>query len=467
MRARVLDAAALGPSKRSVIVSVLHVEYAEGPDELYHVPMAWVPRAPSEDALVAVHSGGDGDWIDALQDDDACRQLLSIACRGGRAHGAHGEFVSTPIGSTRLDVSPDAHVHRPAALHSNSVAVVDDRLVLKLLRRVEAGVNPELEIGRFLAQHGDVAVPPLRGSIEYVSLAGGGETAATLVVVQDFVHSRGTGWDYAVADLRGQLQEGLSAQVRYEEVCGTLGRRTADLHIALASAAPSAPAFVPDSASVIDVRAMVAMTATQANVALDLLADATAEIDAETAALRVRALRDRRALLARLVELGEGIGPFPRIRVHGDYHLGQVLVTDALDFVILDFEGEPTRPLDVRRAKHSPLRDIAGMIRSWSYAADVACRGAEEAASGHVRDGRSFSAEWERHARGAFLDAYLEAVAGHPLLPRDDARVKQALDFFMLDKVIYELQYELNNRPDWIRIPLEGLLGLLAAEESA
>jgi maltose alpha-D-glucosyltransferase/alpha-amylase len=190
---------------------------------------------------------------------------------------------------------------------------------------------------------------------------------------------------------------------------------------------------------------------------LDLLAQRHATLDVETGALAARVLDMREGLRTRLRLLGTQAGPLVTIRVHGDYHLGQVLVLQD-DFVILDFEGEPARTLDERRARQPVLRDIAGMARSFSYAAEQAMTNAAGGDPNRAAHLELWAGRWAAHMSTAFLAGYLATNSARPLLPPDRDRLQAGLDLFVLDKAAYELRYELNNRPDWVRVPLKGLL---------
>jgi maltokinase len=315
---------------------------------------------------------------------------------------------------------------------SNTSVVLDERLVLKLYRRLEAGPNPELELLRFLTERAFPNIAELQGWAELE----GRPMDATLAILQRFVRSRGDGWELALETLRTE-PGWLPARA------GRLGEVTAALHTALASDSSdtSFAAEEPSAESVALLSASVDEEIEQ--VFLDLPGlESLAPI-----AGRGEEVRDRLRLLSH-------IGPVGRvIRHHGDYHLGQVLWSEEDDWIVLDFEGEPARSLPERRRKRSPLRDVAGMLRSFAYVSQAApiLRGVE------APDG------WEERCRQAFLDGYLSSV-DPSILPPGENGIGRLLSVFELEKAVYELRYELNNRPDWVDIPVAGIVRILESE---
>jgi trehalose synthase-fused probable maltokinase len=314
---------------------------------------------------------------------------------------------------------------------SNSSIVFDNRLVLKAFRKLEPGVNPELEMLRFLTAHQFPHIAPLQGWYEYEGHA----LASTLGVVQTFLPHAIGGWELA-------LEEIVTSPAVFLDRLAALGEVTAQMHNVLASDAGD-PAFSPEEPS---------------NEALSLL---TASIDEDIERIFVRLPDDERVApivgrgqdvrerLAARAQIGAG---GRAIRTHGDYHLGQTLSTPAR-WVIIDFEGEPARPLPERRQKRSPLRDVASMLRSFAYATSAV----------EILCGQQPPEGFEEQARQRFLERYLEHVDA-TLLPAGEAATINMLSIFELEKAIYELRYELNNRPNWVAIPVAGIRRLL--EES-
>jgi trehalose synthase-fused probable maltokinase len=309
---------------------------------------------------------------------------------------------------------------------SNSSVVFGEALILKAFRRLEPGINPELELLRFLSAREFPHIARLAGWYEYE----GRLLDATLGILQEFLADGQDGWELALADLEGFLEH-----------TDDLGRVTGEMHSVLGSDF-SDPAFTPDEPST---EALSLLTATIdeqiERVFLELP-------DTEAVAPIAGRGQDVRERLQALSHIGAG-GRV--IRTHGDFHLGQTMLTDR-GWVILDFEGEPARPLPERRLKRSPLRDVAGMLRSFSYA---------RAGSEQLR-GAPAAPDWEQRARDTFLDAYIGAVDSSLLPPGQDA-TRKLLSVFELEKAVYELRYELNNRPDWVGIPVAGIRRLLEA----
>jgi maltokinase len=315
---------------------------------------------------------------------------------------------------------------------SNTSIVFDDELILKVFRRLEPGINPELEVLRFLTEHGFANIAALGGWYSY----SGGPLAATLGIVQEYVRGGLDGWELALDELTEEPERFLGRLQRLGEVTG-------EMHTVLASDTND-PAFCPESPSV---EALGLLTATvDEEIERVFLALPDDEESVSPIAGRGEEVRD---LLRQMTHAGAA-GQF--IRTHGDYHLGQTMWAGD-DWVILDFEGEPARSLAERRRKRSALRDVAGMLRSFAYVASAVSllRGVDPPEG------------WEEQARGRFLEAYFETV-DPALLPAGQAAVDRLLSVFELEKAVYELQYELDNRPDWVSIPVRGIQRLL--EES-
>jgi maltose alpha-D-glucosyltransferase/alpha-amylase len=372
-------------------------------------------------------------------------------------------------------------VRRSSAEQSNSSILYDERLVLKLFRRWQPGLNPDHEIGKYLTEQASFdRVPPFAGAIQYESK--GAETA-TLGVLQGFIANEGDGWKWTIEEIeryyencatvpfpenapddRLDLME-LSEQATsplardhvgiYLDAAATLGRRTAELHRALALPS-SDPLFCPEPLNAQDLQALEGEWREEAVHAFDLLKDSVAELPDEVVEPAALVLARRRTILDRLRVPASESGYGQRIRIHGDLHLGQVLRVKT-DYIFLDFEGEPARPLAERRTKQSPLKDVAGMLRSFSYAAistlmNYAARHAEDFARLEP-----WARLWERSAAAEFLRAYRDTAGNAVFLPLEPKEFRRLLACYWLDKALYELLYELNNRPAWVRIPLLGL----------
>jgi len=420
---RAVDAFPLqrGGEKPLLAVAVVEVRFAAGTHDLYNVPLG-LRRGDGGFA------SADG-WsaFDALEDEELVQGLVDLLREQATVEHEGGTVQFCTIG----DVGEGGAVRAMGSEQSNTSVVLDERLVLKLYRRLEAGVNPELELLRFLTEHGFPSIASLEGWAAHV----GQPLDATLAILQHYVPVRRDGWTFALEDLAAG-GNGFVPLVR------RLGEVTGRMHTVLASE-PSDSAFSPEEPSVEALALIVARIDEEIEQVFASLPDL-----AELESLEGRAdqLRDR------LREMGQS-GPLGRlIRHHGDYHLGQVLWTEADDWVVLDFEGEPARPLRERRHKRSPLRDVAGMLRSFSYAASASA----------LEHGIEPPTGWEGRARSEFLAGYL-AEADPTIIP-DGSVLDRRLRLFELEKALYELHYELGHRPDWVRVPVAGILQLLDEE---
>lgn len=485
------------PCDPAAYLLLIRVEYAEGSAESYLFPLTYaageaaarVGRECPQAVFARLRSRGregDGVLYDALWEKTFLKALFEVVVGRRRFRGPwHQVMVVPPIaGGTPPGVReacPESSVLDVE--QSNTSVVYGGRYILKVFRRLGSGVNPDLEIGRFLTERGFPHIPPLAGALEY--RPPGGE-ATTLAILQGFVPNRGDAWRYTLEELHryfdgipphpvgstprrsllDRIREGPPALARerigsYLESSRLLGRRTAELHLALAGEAREAD-FAPESFSPGDRLSLSCAM-------VELLEEVLDHLRRRPEALPEKARGAAREVLSRSGELRrrfESLRDTPltarRIRCHGDYHLGQVLYTGR-DFVIIDFEGEPARPLAERRRKISPLRDVAGMLRSFHYASYAALwrrTGAQDEDRFAILEG--WARFWNHWVSAAFLGAYLDEVRGVPILPAGREELRVLLDAFLLEKAVYELGYELNSRPDWVAIPLQGIQELLS-----
>ncbi|MGE4056502.1 MAG: putative maltokinase, partial [Vicinamibacterales bacterium] len=502
------------------------VMFADGGEEQYFLPLAclsgeeaatFLREAPSL-VLARMTGARKGLLVDGMADDDTCNRLLGAIEHGLIQPMRNGSAQGVPF-TTGLDISADRRWTRSSGDQSNSLAFVNQKYVLKIFRRIEAGPNPELEISQFLTSRGFTRIPQLAGTLAYHRP---GLDDGTLALLMASVTHQGSGWDFTVDNLlryyervaariqgsgappealfdpdkdarrprnvprRAIRAAGTSLSTRvtsevpeaevsewsegqepppfiaategwYLKSANTLGRRTAAMHLALGEGEDAA--FAPEPLDADALMALAADMTRRADAIFDLLQAKGGTLSEVVQARADAVLEARPALVGRFQDLSTLAHAGQRIRIHGDYHLGQVLRTEE-DFVILDFEGEPARPLAERRGKHSPLKDVAGMVRSFSYAAHAALF----TSSVHSTDSYSklepWAETWQHWAAESFLNGYRAMVKHSTLLPEgDDFCV--LLHAFTLDKALYELGYELNNRPDWVRIPLVGILRLL------
>jgi maltokinase len=408
-------------------IALVEVRFQPGTHDVYQVPLGLRPASESWTENVVAEADG---WTvyDALADSELARELARLIGAGGRIEGEYAAVEFSP-----LEAGPSqnglAAVRPMGAEQSNTSVVFDERLVLKAYRRLEAGVNPELELLRFLTQLGFPNVAALSGWYAH----SGRLMDATLGTLQAFVPGNRDGWALALESLTGENGD-------FFERLRRLGEVTGAMHAALASDA-SDPAFAPEEPST-ETLGILAATIDEEIGAV--FANLPPDPALEPIARRSEEVRDRLRALA-------GIGSVGRvIRHHGDYHLGQALWTGA-DWIILDFEGEPARSLPERRRKRSPLRDVAGMLRSFAYAASVA----------ELEHGVAETAEWEERAREEFLAGYLPEAEPTAILPPGRESLEKLLALFELEKAVYELRYELDHRPEWVRVPVAGIVRLL------
>ncbi len=444
---------------------------APGAAATYFVPLALAWEEGSEERMRRISPAGVarvrqqaqvGVMGDAFHDESFCRAVV-------RAMGEGTELATDQGGRVRfrrtsafdalaadLDALP---VERPGAQSSNTVVALGETLFLKGYRRLREGVNPELEVGRFLTEVARFPhCVPVAGSVEYVAPDG---TTMTLALVQSYVANQGDGWEYTLGYLERFLEDTRVAQAAgpapnvhggYLALAATLGQRTAQLHQALARHTGDA-AFDPEPVTPQDVAAFRQRARAEAEDTLALLERRLGELP-PAAQTDAQAVLARRALIMERLAAGGTEAPTTgtKTRFHGDYHLGQVLVTGN-DFVIIDFEGEPGRPFEERRARSSPLRDVAGMLRSFNYARWAALKHMTQSTEEMVRLDEA-ARHWEHQVRDAFLAAYAaEGLAADPAL----------ISLFELEKALYELRYELGNRVDWAQVPLQGILALIGA----
>ncbi len=493
----VLDWAELDPA--SSALSVLEITYASGVVEVYSVPLglsfgdaaAALRQASPNAVVISTRSpeGTPGVLHDAVFDDAACSKILSIIEESREISTRHGVIRGMParafdaVRGNRQEALPP---HRSSAEQSNTSILYGSRLILKLFRRLESGPNMDCEIGDYLtnAVH-FTGVPPFAGSIEY---APEGREPSTLAMLQGLVENAGDAWKWTLEELqryyetcapltfpedlaakRASLTASLGQELPpaardhvgiYLESAAGLGRATAQMHLALATPATDSR-FAPEPLANQDIADLVEDLRRKTAAVFELLRDRFAKLPDEFVDRAALILSRRRSMLDRFQNLEHEKIEAQRTRIHGDYHLGQVLRVRT-DYVILDFEGEPARPLAQRRAKQSPLKDVAAMLRSFSYAAYSALLGYTARHPEVFEKLEPWAWLWESSTASEFLRAYLETAAGAAFLPAHEGGTFQMLlDAYLLDKALYELLYEMDNRPTWVGIPLIGIAALV------
>jgi len=466
----------------SVVVVRVHLD--QGLPETYLLTVshavdeaaAEVRKWRSESIMCDITSAeGEGVLYDGLSEPGFAKALLEAMGKRRHLAGRTGRIVSVPsrgLRKLREGIDADTPAVPISTEQSNTSVVIGNQMVLKVIRRVEEGINPDVEVGRFLNEHTEFDhSPAVGGALEYRE-GPHEDSAATIAVVQQYVANEGDGWNYVLDALDRVLEEAIT-RPDIEEVMFSmpaqhldaadvepargnllvgphlqwaeiLGRRTAEMHLALASDGTD-DAFAPESLTAIDRRALH-------HGARSLLRRSIRAVRAMgTTTSRVQELLDRESdVLSRLEIVMDPITA-TKIRCHGDYHLGQVLWTGK-DFMIIDFEGEPARPLSSRRLKRPALVDVAGMIRSFHYASKVAGN----------RVSRDLIPSRERAALDPLLTLWFRSVSA-AFLPVDRDELARLLDFLLFEKAIYELGYEANNRPDWVDVPAQGLIDMLEA----
>ncbi len=412
-----------------IYLALVQARVATGAHDVYQLLLITRPAGSSPIGFEPIARSAELEAFSALTEPRHVLNLLRLVLEDADIQTDSGHFAFRHVdGAYR----PSEHsvVRAMGAEQSNSSFVIDDRVSLKMIRRVESGISPELELLRFLTARGFEHIAPLEGWYEYE----GSSLASTLGIAQAFIPNARDGWELA-------LEEIVSDPEQLLKRIHSLGQITGQMHTVLASDA-SDPAFSPQDPS------------------SESLALLTASLDEDIDRMFMRLPdtdvvapiygcgEDVRAKLAARAQISAG---GKQIRIHGDYHLGQTLDTDR-GWVILDFEGEPARPLPQRRQKSSPLKDVAGMLRSFAYVTSAV----------ELQRGHKAPEDYEQQMRDEFLNGYLADV-DPSLLPGGRSAIMNILAIFELEKAVYELQYELNNRPDWVAIPVAGIRRLLEA----
>ncbi|MBW3631165.1 MAG: putative maltokinase, partial [Gemmatimonadetes bacterium] len=468
-----------------MLLPTVRVRYSQGDPDLYLLPFTLRPPLELEDAKPVVCipiEGGEVELYEALTDRYSAQALLRAMVQEERLPTNRGALVGHRTAALDPETNPSLPVRRVMAEQSNTSIIYGDRFIMKLFRKLEAGINPDLEISRFLTESTDFrSFPTLAGWIDYSGAEGDGSLAGLF----EFVPNGGDAWSYTLKSLQRFFlaasrsaadprsisgQESLRRMGGdYFTAAGHLGEVTARMHLALASAGPDQPDFTPEP--ITEDAARRAIDVIQRHLGA-VMEDVARRIDAIPGSFPP-AIRNEVANVVRDVANLRVMVEDLRIlhtsgsrnaRVHGDYHLGQVLRGQGggedREWIVLDFEGEPARPLQERREKMSPLKDVAGMLRSFDYAlrtavsqqqpSDITMRAAME----------SWGGAWLTAVRDSFLGSYRATMAGSGLVPDDATAFERVLAVFELDKAVYELGYEMNNRPDWLWIPVHGILAI-------
>ncbi len=487
-----VEAVPLNGAEAPAMLFLLEVSYREGTPETYNLPVVYLARERSQileqqypQGLIAYLKVGEEEGVlfDGVYCDWFQCLLFEMISKRKKIRGGEGEFIAhhsrrfkSLLAGKELPLSSAVMKGE----QSNNSIVYGSAFILKLFRRLDRGINPDVEVVRALSEKISFSqIPEFAGAIEYRGKNG---PPISIGLMQAFVPNEGEAWTYTldnighyyervlakkdeIKDPAGIKAAGGEALMNelvgsfFAEMIGLLGKRTAELHLALASITDE-PDFAPEPFTTLYQRSLFQSMRSMTKQNFSLLQGNLRRLPEEIRPEAEAVLGSENEVIERLGRiLGRPI-PAGKIRVHGDYHLGQVLFTGK-DFVIIDFEGEPARPLSERRLKRSPLYDAAGMIRSFHYAAHA---GLLKHPSVRPED-KAFLEPWVRawydHVSDLFLKAYLATVGTAAFIPQDEGEFRTLFKSFLLEKAVYELGYELNNRPDWAIIPLKGLSYIL------
>jgi len=478
----------------------LEVRYTEGASDMYLLPISFatgdaaekVMKEDSQRVLSRLKcEGGDGIIYDGVYDEEFRKNLLWMIARRHSAKGLEGQLVAYHGRFfKRFDDDEELLLKKSQVLQverSNTSVLYGNELFFKLFRRLDEGINPDLEVGRFLTENASFPnVSPFAGAIEYRRP----ESKPIIVgILQAFVPNQGDAWKYALDSLRGYFERVLSRKTEiqeipkappslleiafqevplllqelisgvYIEMTRLLGKRTAEFHLALSSDTED-PDFAPEPFSVLYQRSLYQSMQSLTKRVLGLLRRNLKKLPDDLKEEANQVLGLEKQIIERFISLSKKKISAMKIRIHGDYHLGQLLMTGN-DFIIIDLEGEPARALSERRLKRSPLRDVAGMIMSFHYAAYNSLLKHIPFGPEELQRLEPWAVLWYRYVSGVFLSSYFNTVKDAPFIPKDREELDIMLRAYLLEKAIYELGYELNNRPDWIRIPIKGIKDLL------
>ena len=505
---QIRDAVPIAFDASKAYLTLLVVDYTQGDSEGYFLPLTFSAGAEAERvqrefpslviARVRIENDGqEGILHDAVAAPGFAKVLFEAMTRQETLPGADGELSasSTAAFASLRELEPG--VLEPVvgnAEQSNTAILFGDKFILKLFRRLEPGLNPDLEMGRFLTEKGFPNIPPLAGALEYRRSGG---DIVNLGIMSGYLPMARDAWEHtldtlsryfervrtlpeeskidpliggAILDMAAlEIPDNVAATIgTFIESARLLGTRTAEMHLALASDLDNSE-FAPEPftpfyqrALYQSIRNLVVQNMHLLRRRLESLPEASRPIAEKVLAAEGEVLKRLRAVFETRIQ-GQ------RIRCHGDFHLGQVLYTGK-DFVIIDFEGEPARPLGERRIKRSPLRDVAGMIRSFDYVTYAALF--RQLEHGNLQPGQLAQVEpwtrlWHSWISAVYFRAFQETLRPHDLLPKSDAELRVLLDAHLFEKAIYEVGYELNNRPEWVKIPLQGILQLLEPTRSS
>ncbi len=488
---KVIESVALAPWSEisgteggSYLLAAVDIKLAGGESQLYFLPLslAWdetylKPSPLLANTLAKIRRGAKvGALVDAAAESEFAHALLWRLQEAKTDEDAgEGVIYEATERLRELELPDIEDSRRPTTEQSNVSIVLGNEVVLKVYRRLQAGIQPEIEVSRFLTEAGFANTPPFLGAIEHRPKEG---DAAAIAVAFKFVINQGNGWDVLLDALDRHLEEQeLSPMLENDEAAElpdpvlldlvrTLAQRTAEMHCAFATKTRE-KTFRAEPVTEADMRRWTRHVLGQSKRAFAALKQVRRKVtDDEEALGAIDALLKRQREVTQRIERFGKMSPSGfKMRHHGDYHLGQVLVSQN-DVYIIDFEGEPLRSLKERRAKADPVRDIAGMLRSFDYAAGTALQRSLARGLGHRETVEGIAFTWRDAAQAAFLETYAEALAACDHWPSSTEDTLARLELFLLEKVLYEVSYEAGNRPNWVSIPAKGALRLLNERRS-
>jgi len=481
-------------------ILLIEVKYAEGSPDTYLLPVSFssdpeADKIKSENPQAIIthlkSRSSDGVLYDCVHNEEFRKNLLLIISKRHTFKGLKGELNAYPGKYLRtFNKAKRLPLERSRVLkveQSNTSFIYGNELFFKLYRRLDEGMNPDLEIERFLTEYMSFPnVPPFAGAIEYKRR---GSEPIVLGILQALVPNQGDAWTYTLDSLDGYFERVLSKKIDvkeipkmpgsivqvafddipvlfqelisgvYLEMASLLGKRTAELHLTLCTDLED-PAFAPEPFSILYQRSLYQSMESLTKRVMEVVRTNLGTLPADMRDKLIELLGHEKEILDQFRAIYKKKLSAMKIRIHGDYHLGQVLFTGD-DFVIIDFEGEPARPLSERRLKRSPLRDVAGMIRSFHYAVFSYLFKYSFKEKIFLQGMKTWAEVWYKFVGGVFLKSYIDTARNAPFIPDDTEELGIMLRAFLLEKAVYELGYELNNRPKWLNIPVEGINNLL------
>ncbi len=476
---RIVEDPLISPHPDGARHVLIEVNYTEGASEIYTLPLqiardenAHRISGEAQHAVIAEFADSNAILHDATFDADYRAEIYRIIREQRKLRARRGEIAGSATAqfAAAEDLSANSSVMRGE--QSNSSILFGTQYFLKIFRKLEEGINPDVEITRFLTERAKFPnVPAFAGTLEYRS----GKNTVVLALIQSAIANEGDAWTFTLDSVGSYYERVLSRKADLNEIGSTqliqeliggiypekarlLGQRTGELHRALASEIDD-PAFAPEPFNALAQRSVVQSMRASSRRAFELLRKKLDDLPEAFRAEAEEVLAAEKQILAQERRLLEQRSAAHKIRIHGDFHLGQALHTGR-DFIFLDFEGEPARPLGERKLKRSALRDVAGMMRSFQYAAYSALW-QPAMRQEDVPFLEKWADVWYREMSSTFLQSYLAATPDALFIPRNEADLRIALEAYLLDKAVYEIGYELNHRPDWVVIPIRGIKHIL------